>query len=70
MQADVIVNCTGIGANELCQDSGVLGMQGDIVLVFAPHVRHAYSDETHDGIGYIIPRGDGTVILGGTTLSG
>ncbi|CAB4487008.1 FAD dependent oxidoreductase [Rhizophagus irregularis] len=66
---DIIVNCTGINARTFggVDDDKVFPIRGQLVAVWAPHVKIAktlsHEDNTRT---YIIPREDGEVILGGT----
>jgi D-amino-acid oxidase len=60
--ADLVVNCTGLGARELCHDQEVFGVRGQIMVVEAPDVSEFRSDEAT--ITYIIPRLH-DVVLGG-----
>lgn len=65
---DVVVNCTGMEANKLCNDSQLRPLRGQVTKVYAPWVKHFYmnpdpSDE-HREI-YILP-GPDTVTIGGT----
>ncbi|KAI8818528.1 D-amino-acid oxidase [Fimicolochytrium jonesii] len=68
--ANVVVNCTGFGARTLpgVADGHVYPTRGQIVQVFAPHVRHTVTrlGTMHEDFTYIIPRDDGIVVLGGT----
>ncbi|KAI9320393.1 hypothetical protein BX666DRAFT_1851580, partial [Dichotomocladium elegans] len=67
-QADVIVNCTGLGARRLAdvRDSTVHAVRGQTVLVRAPHQKTQLYREGPNTYTYIIPRPDGNVIVGGT----
>lgn len=65
-QADVVVNCAGLGAAAVVGDAGVRGVQGDLVHVFAPQLAGAYACFWPDAMAYVFPRGDGTAVLGGT----
>lgn len=65
-QADVVVNCTGLGASAAAGDSSVRGVQGDLVHVFAPQLTGAYACFWPDAMAYVFPRGDGTAVIGGT----
>jgi D-amino-acid oxidase len=62
--ADVIVNCTGLGARDLCQDRELFGVRGQIIVVEAPEVSAFLVDDAT--VTYIIPRCH-DVVLGGTT---
>ncbi|KAI8144782.1 hypothetical protein BJV82DRAFT_512735 [Fennellomyces sp. T-0311] len=64
----VVVNCSGLHARTLggVEDKAVVPTRGQNVIVHASHIRKtiSYISPTHDG--YVIPRSDGTVILGTT----
>jgi glycine/D-amino acid oxidase-like deaminating enzyme len=69
--ADTLINCTGMGSYYLkdVQDHTLYPVRGQTVIVRAPHIKHQlYKDvcRTDRFCTYIIPRGDGTVVLGGT----
>ncbi|KAI8067456.1 hypothetical protein BC940DRAFT_300784 [Gongronella butleri] len=69
--ADVVINCTALGSALLkdVQDKTMYPVRGQTVLVWAPHIRfQVYCDVTNADkfCTYIIPRGDGSVICGGT----
>ncbi|KAI9487599.1 MAG: FAD dependent oxidoreductase [Benjaminiella poitrasii] len=66
--ADIIVNCTGLGSYHLkdVQDHTMYPIRGQTVLVHAPHVKTQYYIDGLNCWTYIIPRNDGTVICGGT----
>jgi D-amino-acid oxidase len=62
----VIVNCTGLGAAQLCDDSNVFPIRGQIALVRAPEIGEAvYDGSTERDLAYIVPRED-ACLLGGT----
>lgn len=64
--AEVIVNCTGLGARELCADHAVRPVRGQVVRVANPGLTESVRDEQHpDGRTYVHPRSD-DCILGGT----
>lgn len=65
---DILINSTGNGAKYLedVQDTNMYTVRGQTVLVQAPHVKCQYYREGPGYNTYIIPRGDGTVICGGT----
>lgn len=63
---DIVVNCTGIRAKELVDDPSLVSTRGQNVLVKASHIRKSITMETKDDYTYIIPRTNGTVILGTT----
>lgn len=63
---DIVVNCTGVRSKELFADKDLLATRGHNLLVKAPHIRQTMSMETKSSYTYVIPRSDGTVILGTT----
>ncbi|XP_055389697.1 D-aspartate oxidase [Condylostylus longicornis] len=58
---DIIVNCTGLGAQNLCEDQQLVPIRGQIIKVKAPWIKMAFYGENDT---YIIPGFEG-VILGG-----
>ncbi len=65
---DVIVNCVGLGARELCDDGEVIPARGQILFIEQdPGVGHF--DQQPETLTYTIPRSDVTV-LGGTAQVG
>ena len=65
---DVIVNCVGLGARELCDDEEVIPARGQILFIEQdPGVGHF--DQQPETLTYTIPRSDVTV-LGGTAQVG
>jgi D-amino-acid oxidase len=60
-----VINCTGIGARELAQDSLVYPCRGRTILVKQPEITEIWREKGAKPI-YILPRGDGTVVCGGT----
>lgn len=75
----LIIVAAGLGARELLNDDTVYPVRGQTVLVRAPQRMTEKKDFCLTGISkvnkegfrdmYIIPRGDGTVILGGTRIA-
>jgi D-amino-acid oxidase len=64
--ADVLVNCTGLGARELCGDESVRPVRGQVVRVANPGLTESVRDEQHPaGRTYVHPR-SADCILGGT----
>ncbi|RCH79813.1 hypothetical protein CU098_003470 [Rhizopus stolonifer] len=65
---DVLINCTGLGARYLggVQDKAMYPTRGQTVVIKANHIKRTMTFIGDHGITYIIPRSDGTVILGGT----
>lgn len=66
--ADIVVNCSGIGARLLggVMDTAMYPTRGQTVLVHAPHIKHTIYTKIDDKLAYIIPRIGGTCVLGGT----
>lgn len=65
-EADLIVNCAGLGARELCQDESVYPIRGQVVKVEnVPGTRSMVDSMDKGKLAYVIQRG-GDTILGGT----
>ncbi|XP_012277457.1 D-aspartate oxidase [Orussus abietinus] len=64
----IVINCSGLGAQKLANDSSVVPVRGQIIKVDAPWMFHTYIVDDDDG-NYIIPNID-FVILGGTHQEG
>ncbi|KAI8997416.1 hypothetical protein BDB01DRAFT_771046 [Pilobolus umbonatus] len=66
--ADIVINCTAMGSRHLKDvlDMNMYSLRGQTVLVNAPHIRTQHYIDGKGVFTYIIPRGDGTVICGGT----
>ena len=62
-EAELVVNCTGLGARDLCHDQELFGVRGQITVVEASDVSEFRFDEAT--VTYIIPRLH-DVVLGGT----
>ncbi len=63
---DIVVVCVGLGARELCDDTSLFPIRGQLVSVQDPGLDVVMIDEGDPrGISYIVPRGDDCV-LGGT----
>jgi D-amino-acid oxidase len=60
LEEDIIVNCTGLGARDIWQDSLVQPVKGQLVILPPqPGLQYLYS-----GHGYLFPREDGVVVGG------
>ena len=80
--AQLIINCTGLGGFELAADKTVYPLRGALIRVVndgsrfplvteALVVAHDYAKRDEDGgIVFIVPRNDQTLILGGECLTG
>ena len=63
---DLTINCTGLGARELCNDESVYPVRGQVVRIKQMGLHDVVADdEAHNHLAYIIPRGS-DIILGGT----
>ena len=68
VEDDVVVNCTGIGARELCDDDHVIPVRGQIIYI-KQDPGFGRFDQQPETLTYTIPRRDVTV-LGGTAQKG
>jgi D-amino-acid oxidase len=66
-EADLLVNCSGIGARRLADDAAVYPMRGQTLLIDAPDIALGYMD--NERVDHIFPRADG-VLIGGVKLDG
>lgn len=62
---DLVINCTGLGAKELCQDNEVYPIRGQILKAESQHLHSMVNATQLGALSYIIQRSDCTV-LGGT----
>lgn len=67
--ASVVINCSGLGARELCGDQELQPVRGQVVRLPDAKVEHAWIDDTGEVPCYLIPRADG-LIVGGTAQVG
>ncbi|MEX2556701.1 MAG: FAD-dependent oxidoreductase [Actinomycetota bacterium] len=68
--ADVVVNCAGMGARELCDDRALVPVRGQVVVVSQVGLERVVLDEHGPGgLTYIVPRRS-DVVLGGTADEG
>lgn len=68
--ADVVVNCTGLGAQRLLGDEGLVAVRGQIVVVEQVGVTEWRLDQSDPAtLSYVVPR-ERTVVLGGTAEEG
>lgn len=63
MEFDGVFNCSGLGAQKLCDDLKVVPIRGQVVKVHAPWVKTAFYADYDT---YILPSFGGIVTLGGT----
>ena len=70
VDADVVVNCVGLGARDLVDDTSMAPIRGQVVRVRNPGLeRFVLDEENPEGVTYIVPRSD-DCILGGTAEEG
>lgn len=70
VEGDLVLNCTGLGARELCGDESMTPIRGQVVLVEQCGVDEWVTDHTNqEHPSYVIPREE-TVVCGGTAISG
>ena len=68
--ADVVVNCTGVGARRLTTDRDIRPMRGQVAYVRTRERLRFLVDETGpNALAYVLPRPD-VVVLGGTAEEG
>jgi len=65
VSSQLVVNCSGLGARELCGDQSVYPVRGQVVRVAANGLDKILQDEDSDNLVYIVPRTD-DIIIGGT----
>ena len=66
LEASLVVNCSGLGARELCGDEALHPIRGQVVRVAPGHARRfVQASSGATPLTYVIPRADCTV-LGGT----
>ena len=65
LDADVIVNCTGLGARELCGDTHLRPGRGVVLKTANPGIVRHMAAVDNDALTYIVTRTD-DIILGGT----
>ncbi|XP_064084998.1 D-aspartate oxidase-like isoform X2 [Macrobrachium nipponense] len=63
--ADLVMNCSGLGAKDLVPDDLVYPCRGQVMRVQAPWVKEFFADESEESFCYILPNID-KVVLGGT----
>jgi D-amino-acid oxidase len=63
--ADLVVNCSGLGARQLCDDAELRPVRGQVLRVTGATVDAAWIDDTTPRPRYVIPRAD-DVVVGGT----
>lgn len=64
-EADLLVNCSGVGARQLADDAAVYPMRGQTLLIDAPEIGLGYMD--NERVDHIFLRADG-VLIGGVKL--
>jgi len=70
VDADVVVNCAGVGARELARDDAVTPIRGQVAYAKPiPGARFVADEDGPNALAYVLPRRDVTV-LGGTAEEG
>ncbi|CAO3624450.1 unnamed protein product [Cunninghamella blakesleeana] len=66
---DAVVNCTALGSLKLggVEDNKLFPVRGQTVIVRGDHIKKTITCIDGQGITYIIPRSDRTIVLGGTS---
>jgi D-amino-acid oxidase len=64
-----VVNCTGLGARELCRDADLHAVRGQVLRLPKVPLRRALIDDTGERPCYVLPR-SADVVVGGTTQHG
>jgi D-amino-acid oxidase len=64
---DIVVNCTALGARQLCNDASVIPVRGQVVLLEPGFPDYIFIDNQTPS--YIVPRKDATIV-GGTYEEG
>lgn len=59
---DIVINCSGLGAQQLCNDRKVVPIRGQVIKVHAPWIKMAFYADYDT---YIFPGFNGLVTLGG-----
>src|SRR6266540_5281205 len=68
--ADVVVNCTGLGARRMAGDDSLTPVRGQVVRVRQPGLREwLIADRGPNDLTYVVPRKD-DVVVGGTSQTG
>jgi len=63
--ANLIINCSGLGAESLVPDPNMYPGRGQVIKINAPFIKTVYILENNEEFAYIIPR-NGDCVLGGT----
>ncbi|MCY3833624.1 MAG: FAD-dependent oxidoreductase [Chloroflexi bacterium] len=66
-KAQLLINCSGVGARDLANDAGVYPIRGQTALLDAKGIRVGYMD--NEAVHHIFPRADG-VLIGGVKDEG
>lgn len=70
LQERTIMNCTGLGSNQLFGDDSLVPAKGQLeVLLPQNEIRYGYVVPSNDDLLYMFPRKDG-IVLGGTSEKG
>ncbi|HUO84165.1 MAG TPA: FAD-dependent oxidoreductase [Thermoanaerobaculia bacterium] len=66
LDADAVVNCSGLGARELCNDSDLHPVRGQVVRLSGGAIDRATVDDAPPHATYVIPRSEDIIV--GTTV--
>jgi D-amino-acid oxidase len=66
-QFDAVINCTALGAKQLCNDATLVAVRGQVVLYEPGFMQHIFIDNQTPS--YMVPRKDATIV-GGTYEEG
>lgn len=69
LEADIIINCTGLGSRELLGDEGMFPVSGHVCRVRASWVGNMMADNREESWAYVIPNTE-TVVLGSVDTPG
>ncbi len=63
---DIVINCSGLGAKELCDDDSLYPVRGQVLIAEPNGFDQVVCDDSgHNNVAYIVPRAN-DVVLGGT----
>jgi D-amino-acid oxidase len=68
-EADLVINCTGLGARDLAEDPELYPVRGEVLLIACEGVDRFILDEREERLTYVIPRSRDCVV-GGTAEVG
>ena len=69
LEADIVINCTGLGSRDLLGDEGMFPVSGHVCRVKASWVGNMMADNREQTWAYVIPNTE-TVVLGSVDIQG